>query len=309
MVARDRLEKIVSIVAFPILAGGAVLSLAAALAFTGRLTTGWVLLTSSVAIAVAYALEWLIPYRREWSSWSDKSIPSDIGHLILSMMTSENVAPLVTAWLLVKGAALAGGPLVDLFDDKLPLSVNILLSLGASQLLDYWRHRMLHELPFVWPIHSIHHAIPRFNSTKTSRNHFLDILSRQLLIYVPLLALGAPPVAMLLDAALITLIGIPAHSNIAFRIPTFVHRLIATPHVHRIHHNRDVSLANGNYGTVVPWFDMMFGTYRAPEGVDVAREVVGVVDHPVPRNFIAEVAAPLLWPWFVNRARQAPEHM
>lgn len=209
----------------------------------------------------------------------------------------------------MKGAALAGGPLVDLFDDNFPLSVNILLSLGASQFLDYWRHRALHVAPALWPVHSIHHAIPRFNATKTTRNHFLDTLSRQLFIYVPLLALGAPPVAMLLDAALITLIGIPAHSNIAFRIPAFVHRLVATPHVHRIHHNRDASLANGNYGTVVPWFDMIFGTYRAPESVDVAREIVGVVDHPVPRNFLAEVAAPVLWPWFVNRARHTPEHV
>ena len=40
-------------------------------------------------------------------------------------------------------------------------------------------------------------------------------------------------------------------------------RVVITPDVHRIHHSAAVDEANANFGSVLPWWDYAFGTYRA----------------------------------------------
>ena len=55
-----------------------------------------------------------------------------------------------------------------------------------------------------------------------------------------------------------------SHSNI--RIPAIVERylsyLILTPDFHRSHHCAEQQFTSSNYGSLVPWFDYLFGTAK-----------------------------------------------
>ncbi len=58
--------------------------------------------------------------------------------------------------------------------------------------LDYWKHRLLHTVPGLWRVHALHHGITRLHALKAARLHFTDLLMRFLLVYAPLVVLGAP---------------------------------------------------------------------------------------------------------------------
>src|SRR5262249_56798682 len=79
----------------------------------------------------------------------------------------------------------------------------------------------------------------------------------------------------------------------AFRIPAFVHRMLVTPEVHRIHHSIDARQGNSNYSTVFPIWDLLFGSYTDPRRVK-ARQT-GIDRDPIPRRFLTELWSPIAW--------------
>jgi sterol desaturase/sphingolipid hydroxylase (fatty acid hydroxylase superfamily) len=89
--------------------------------------------------------------------------------------------------------------------------------------LEYWYHRLAHTLPWLWPLHAVHHTPIRLNVLKGPRHHVVYFLGRGVLVWAPLLVLGVPPRVVAWQFAAVVLVGSLAHANIAFRIPTFVH--------------------------------------------------------------------------------------
>ena len=53
------------------------------------------------------------------------------------------------------------------------------------------------------------------------------------------------------------------HANI--KMPVLLDRMlrwvVITPDVHRLHHSREMLESNRNFGTVLIWWDWLFGTY------------------------------------------------
>ena len=55
--------------------------------------------------------------------------------------------------------------------------------------------------------------------------------------------------------------------------------------MHRVHHSIDATETNSNFSFVLPWWDRLFGTYRAqPEGGH-ERMTIGVDQFRTPRDF------------------------
>jgi sterol desaturase/sphingolipid hydroxylase (fatty acid hydroxylase superfamily) len=75
-----------------------------------------------------------------------------------------------------------------------------------------------------------------------------------------------PPVAaVIVFEVLLNGMAMFNHSNI--RLPLVVDRVlravVVTPDMHRVHHSVHAPLANSNFGFNLPWWDRLFGTYRA----------------------------------------------
>ena len=138
------------------------------------------------------------------------------------------------------------------------------------------------------------------NVLKSGRGHFLDMSFRSLCVYAPMVAIGVPTEVLLWYAAAITVFGPIGHSNVAVRLPSFVHRLVLTPQAHRIHHARDVGLAMSNYANVFPLWDILFGSFEHPDKHRPPE--FGVEDDPMPRSFAGQLLAPFVWKRLARRA-------
>jgi len=140
--------------------------------------------------------------------------------------------------------------------------------LASALILDFFiwlQHVMVHAVPMLWRLHRVHHADLDFDVTTGARFHPLEILLSMLIKLAVILLLGPPVVAVVLFEVLLNATAMFNHSNV--RLPEKMDRLlrliVVTPDMHRVHHSVEDDETNSNFGFSLPWWDRLFGTYRA----------------------------------------------
>lgn len=143
-------------------------------------------------------------------------------------------------------------------------AVTFLLFLASSQLLSYWIHRAYHQISWLWPIHAVHHSDTVVDISTSYRHHPLEPLINLPFTASLAMIMGIPTEVAVAYRLFEPTVRVFSHSNI--RIPEAVERylsyLILTPDFHRIHHCAEQQFTNSNYGSLVPWFDYLFGTAK-----------------------------------------------
>lgn len=139
-----------------------------------------------------------------------------------------------------------------------------LILLASTQLLSYWLHVAFHRIPALWRIHAVHHSDTAVDVSTSYRHHPLEPLL-MLPISAPLVfLLGVSLEAVAAYRLFAVLANVFSHSNA--RVPEVLERrlrwLVLTPDFHRVHHSSDPRYTNSNYGSLVPWFDYVFGSAR-----------------------------------------------
>jgi sterol desaturase/sphingolipid hydroxylase (fatty acid hydroxylase superfamily) len=78
-------------------------------------------------------------------------------------------------------------------------------------------------------------------------------------------ALGPPAVAVVIFEVLLNAIAMFNHGNVrlALGLDRVLRWLVVTPDMHRVHHSVIARETNSNFGFNLPWWDYLFGTYRA----------------------------------------------
>ena len=161
----------------------------------------------------------------------------------------------------------------------LPGWLAIVLAVLALDLAIYGQHIVFHKVPVLWRLHRMHHADPIVDVTTGLRFHPVEILVSMLLKMGLVVALGAPPVAVLVFEVILNGASLFNHANI--RLPPRVERLtrlfVITPDLHRIHHSEIRAETDSNYGFTVVWWDRLFRTFRArpAKGDDVVVAGIG----------------------------------
>ena len=203
-------------------------------------------------------------------------------------MNATRALVLVALAAVIGRLGLAG--LLGIWPSGAPPWGQALLVIVLGDALEYAYHRASHVHPWLWRIHSIHHTPVRLSALKGARHHFLYALGRGVAVWLPLLVLGAPAALVYWQFIAETIVGLPAHANIRFRLPTRLHRVVVTPEFHRIHHSADPRLGHSNFGVVFPFWDMAFGTHSDPRQVTVRD--TGIEDDAVPRQLVDELRLP-----------------
>src|SRR5262245_11562077 len=261
--------------------------------------------TTVLLSCVLLVIEQLLPYRADWAVRGDKEVWRDVGHAVVYAALAVNAARLL--FLVVLASALASldlSYLCDIWPRERPVWLQIIVVIVLGDALEYCYHRCCHTYPVLWRLHAIHHTPVRLHTLKGGRHHFLYAFVRGVVVWLPLLVLGAPAEFIYWQFIAETITGLVGHANIEFRIPWFMHRLAVTPEFHRIHHSADSQLGNSNFGTVLPFWDMAFGTHTDPLKVAVAG--AGIQDDPIPRRFVVELASPITYGRLVAHHRQTP---
>lgn len=195
-------------------------------------------------------------------------------------VTETPVARWLTNWLLagvnfflVLWLGLVAGNLVwvqelrpdsGIFGGLHPAIVFVLLLLALEFML-YLLHRIFHRVPLLWRVHAVHHMDTQVDVTTSHRHHVLEVAATSLLL-LPLFLLTAVS-AEVLACVLFTRLAIVllSHSNLAIpeALDRWLRLFVVTPDFHRVHHSSERRYTNSNFGTVLPWFDYLFGTAKS----------------------------------------------
>lgn len=147
----------------------------------------------------------------------------------------------------------------------LPAWLVIVASIVLLDLAIYFQHVLFHRVPILWRLHRMHHADLELDVTTGVRFHPLEVLLSMLIKLAVIITIGAPAVAVLIFEVLLNATSMFNHGNVRIprRIDAMLRWLIVTPDMHRVHHSILRRETNSNFGFNLPWWDRVFGTYRA----------------------------------------------
>lgn len=148
---------------------------------------------------------------------------------------------------------------------SLPHWLAILIGILGLDFIIYLQHAMFHFIPLFWRLHRVHHTDLDFDVTTGVRFHPVEILLSMGIKMVAVVILGPSPVAVILFEVILNATSMFNHGNV--RLPSPIDQIlrffVVTPEMHRVHHSVLIKEFNSNFGFNFPWWDRIFGTYRA----------------------------------------------
>jgi sterol desaturase/sphingolipid hydroxylase (fatty acid hydroxylase superfamily) len=160
----------------------------------------------------------------------------------------------------------------------LPLWLAVALSVIIMDFAIYLQHVLIHAVPALWRLHRMHHADLDFDVTTGARFHPLEIILSMGLKLMVVGALGAPAAAVLIFEVILNATSMFNHSNVGLpaRLDRAVRLIVVTPDMHRVHHSVIPAETNSNFGFSLPWWDHLFGTYKAQPEAGHAGMTIGI---------------------------------
>jgi sterol desaturase/sphingolipid hydroxylase (fatty acid hydroxylase superfamily) len=219
-------------------------------------------LAGAATVFVVMALWEALAPRRPWSVGRLARWPHNLGIVVIDALAVRILIPTAA----VGAALIAAGNGWGLFHVAgLRLSVASLLGFLALDLAIYAQHVAFHKVPLLWRLHRMHHADLDIDVTTGLRFHPIEILISMLIKIAVVIALGVPPVAVFAFEVVLNATSLFNHANV--RMPSWLDRavrlVVVTPDMHRVHHSILARETDSNFGFNLPWWDRVFGTYRA----------------------------------------------
>ena len=228
------------------------------------------LLVFATVFLLLLALEFLIPARQavsgKWLRWKTNGLLFFAGVLAVRL-----ILPL---------AAVNAASFAELHQLGLLNAINAAFwfeFLVAVLLLDlaiYGQHVLTHRVPFLWRLHSIHHADSDVDLSTALRFHPVEIALSMVYKSSIVILLGVSWWAVVCFEILLNASAMFNHSKIKLSsvLDSALKKLIVTPSMHVIHHNRDPYCQHQNYGFFLSIWDRVFSTYKA----EADGEVIGL---------------------------------
>jgi len=238
------------------------LGLLLALPLYAAATAHWPPALTLAAGALA-ALGWLMASERLWPyRWSWAPSAADLRRD--AAFLGANAAADALAGVLLHGAAiaLAAAGLAGSAARGLPAVAAVPLAVVLGELGPYLLHRWAHRGGWLWRVHAVHRRLPAVNASNNLTAHPINVVWNRLARVLPWLLLGFDADVLLWAALFLQVQSFATHANIAGTIGP-LNRLIGSAELHRWHHSTVLDEAK-NFGTAIPLWDQLFGTYYRP---------------------------------------------
>ncbi|MCK4866966.1 MAG: sterol desaturase family protein [Alphaproteobacteria bacterium] len=201
--------------------------------------------------------------------------PSNLGIVFLNSALVKLVFPFAAVALAAAGEAKGWGLLNTV---ALPFWLKVVVAVVLLDFAIYLQHVLVHAVPALWRLHRMHHADLDFDVTTGARFHPVEILLSMGIKFMVVSALGAPALAVLVFEVVLNATAMFNHGNV--RLPGGLDRVlrlfVVTPDMHRVHHSIVVRETNSNFGFNLPWWDRLFGTYRAQPAAGHEGMTIGI---------------------------------
>jgi sterol desaturase/sphingolipid hydroxylase (fatty acid hydroxylase superfamily) len=201
--------------------------------------------------------------------------PNNLGVVIVDTVVLRLFFPTAAVGLALVGEAHGWGLLNNL---DWPVWIEIVIAVTALDLVIYFQHVLFHAVPVLWRLHRMHHADLEFDVTTGVRFHPVEILLSMVIKFGAVSALGASAVGVLAFEVLLNATSMFNHGNVRLprRLDTVLRWIVVTPEMHRVHHSVERRETDSNFGFNLPWWDRLFGTYRAEPEAGHERMVIGI---------------------------------
>lgn len=227
------------------------------------------------------ALELAIPRRAPGKSkrarWITNLMIGGINSLVLRLMAMLAVpiaAVAAAAWAQTQGWGLLNWL-------GWPDWLEVVIAIIVLDVAIYGQHVASHKIPLLWRLHKVHHTDVEFDVTTAIRFHPVEIALSMLWKITIVLALGAPPLAVVLFEVTLNGCAMFNHANITLApwLDRAVRLFIVTPDMHRVHHSIYRFEHDTNYGFNLSLWDRLFGTYTSQPRDGHREMAIGQRDH------------------------------
>jgi len=235
----------------------------------------WLRLGAFLGVFAAMALWEALAPRRGWQYRRRERWPHNLGLLLVDTALLRVVAPGVAIAVALAGEA-GGWGLMPALDA--PAWIAIPLAVVLLDLVVWLQHVVFHAVPALWRLHRVHHTDIDFDLTTGTRFHPVEILISTAIKCAAVAAIGAPALAVLVFEVLLNATAVFNHANARMprRLDAFLRLFVVTPDMHRVHHSVAYNETNSNFGFNLPWWDRLFGTYRAQPALGHEAMTIGV---------------------------------
>ena len=218
--------------------------------------------------------EWLAP-RRTLIVGRTPRWPGHLGILAIDILAVRLLVPLGAVGVALIAEARCWG-----LSNLLGLTkwTSLVLGVIALDLVIYTQHVVFHHVPVLWRLHRMHHADLDIDVTTGLRFHPLEILLSLAIKMAAVVALGVPALAVLIFEVLLNATSMFNHSNVALPpwLEPIARWIVVTPQMHQVHHSVARAETDSNFGFNLPWWDRLFGTYRAKPAAGEQAVTIGL---------------------------------
>ena len=250
---------------------------------------------------VVWGLEALFPWRKNQSVfrkdfWLDTFymfFNFFLLNLIVLIALSNTAAEVFNDVLGFVGLTLSSFQLLDL--NSLPFLLRIFIFFIVVDFTQWWTHRLLHRVEFLWNFHKVHHSVKEMGFAAHLRYHWMEPVVYNSLRYIPLAIIGGFSAQ---DVAVVHFFNITIghlnHANINWDYG-WLKYIFNNPKMHIWHHSKELPEERKygvNFGLTLSVWDYLFKTNYIPySGRDIELGFEG--DEHFPKSFVQQELYPL----------------
>ena len=170
----------------------------------------------------------------------------------------------------------------------LPKPISLLVFFLVSDFVQYFTHRLIHKLPFLWNFHKTHHSAKQMGFATHFRYHWMEPIIYKSILYIPIIIIGGfnlQDVFMVHFASIA--IGHLNHANLGWDYGVFKF-IFNNPKLHTWHHAKEIPNKSGvNFAISLSLWDYIFKTNYIPyNGRDIELGFAG--DENFPKSFLKQ---------------------
>ena len=186
-------------------------------------------------------------------------------NLIVLIALSNTAAKLFNDLLGVVGLALRNFQVIDL--NSLPFALRIFIFFIVVDFTQWWTHRLLHRVDFLWNFHKVHHSVKEMGFAAHLRYHWMEPIVYNSLRYIPLAIIGGFSAQDVAVVHFFTItIGHLNHANINWDYG-WLKYIFNNPKMHIWHHAKELPKEHKygvNFGLTLSIWDYLFKTNYIP---------------------------------------------
>lgn len=152
--------------------------------------------------------------------------------------------------------------------------------------VEYWFHRLSHQVNLLWAAHVVHHQSEFFNLSVGLRTSFFVPLFN-IFFYLLFPILGFSPNMILMIIFIQGIYQLLIHTELIGKLGILEYILV-TPSAHRVHHGSNAIYIDKNYGKFLICWDMLFHTYQK----EIEEVVYGLTKPMENKCIVASIISP-----------------